>query len=83
MPVWWNGRHQGLKIPCRKRRTGSSPVTGTIMNESRFSNYFIEKRDLSYPESLAIWGFSLFHILTLLFQNAPNAKLIFLYVVSI
>ena len=30
------------------------------MNESRFSNNFIEKRDLSYLESLAIWGF---HIL--------------------
>ena len=28
-PVWWNGRHQGLKIPCRQLRTGSSPVTGT------------------------------------------------------
>ena len=29
LPVWWNGRHQGLKIPCRQLRTGSSPVTGT------------------------------------------------------
>ena len=35
-------------------RVGSSPTTGTIMNESRFSNYFIEKRDLSYSESIAI-----------------------------
>ena len=27
--MWWNGRHQGLKIPCGRPRTGSSPVTGT------------------------------------------------------
>ena len=27
--MWWNGRHQGLKIPCGQPRTGSSPVTGT------------------------------------------------------
>ncbi len=30
MPVWWNGRHKGLKIPRWQQRTGSSPVTGTI-----------------------------------------------------
>ena len=28
-PVWWNGRHKGLKIPRWQQRTGSSPVTGT------------------------------------------------------
>ena len=28
-PVWWNGRHRGLKIPWERSRTGSSPVTGT------------------------------------------------------
>ena len=65
------------------RRAGSSPATGTIMNESRFSNHFIEKRDLLYPESLDIWCFPLFHILTLLFQNALNAKLIFSHKVRI
>ena len=57
---------------------GSNPVTRTIMNESRFSNIFIEKRDLSYAGSLVIWGFPLFRIRALIFQNALNAKLIFL-----
>ena len=28
-PVWWNGRHKGLKIPRWQHCTGSSPVTGT------------------------------------------------------
>lgn len=54
-----------------------------ILNKSRFSNHFIEKRDLLYPESLDIWCFPLFHILTLLFQNALNAKLIFSHKVRI
>ena len=31
LPVWWNGRHTGLKIPCPYGRTGSNPVTGTII----------------------------------------------------
>ena len=29
VPVWWNGRHGGLKILWGLLRTGSSPVTGT------------------------------------------------------
>lgn len=64
-------------------RWGSSPHTRTIMNESRFSNIFIEKRDLSYPESLVIQGFPLFYIKMPSFQNSLNAKLIFLHVASI
>lgn len=64
-------------------RWGSSPHTRTIMNESRFSNHFIEKRDLSYPESLVIRGFLLFYVKTPYSQNSLNAKLIFLHVVSI
>ena len=28
-PVWWNGRHRGLKIPWERSRAGSSPATGT------------------------------------------------------
>ena len=32
--MWWNGRHQGLKIPCGQPRTGSSPVTGTTSEEA-------------------------------------------------
>lgn len=68
---------------CGAIRVGSSPTARTIMNESRFSNHFIEKRDLLYPESLDIWCFPLFHILTLLFQNALNAKLIFSHKVRI
>ena len=29
MPLWWNGRHRGLKIRWGRLRTGSSPVSGT------------------------------------------------------
>ena len=29
MPVWWNGRHKGLKIPRWQQRARSSRVTGT------------------------------------------------------
>ena len=36
-PVWWNGRHWGLKIPCWRQRTGSSPVTGTITVQNKIS----------------------------------------------
>lgn len=53
------------------------------VNESRFSNHFIEKRDLSYPESLVIRGFPLFYIKMPSFQNSLTAKLIFLHVASI
>ena len=28
-PLWWNGRHRGLKIRWGQLRTGSSPVSGT------------------------------------------------------
>jgi hypothetical protein len=27
--VWWNGRHEGLKILWRQLRNGSSPFTST------------------------------------------------------
>lgn len=54
-----------------------------FLNESRFSNYFIEKWDLSYPRSLAIWGFPLFHVKAPILQNAPTAKLIFLCMAAI
>ena len=37
MPMWWNGRHKGLKIPRRRLRTGSSPVIGTIYGRLAFS----------------------------------------------
>ena len=30
MPVWRNGRRDGLKIRCWQQRVGSSPTTGTI-----------------------------------------------------
>ena len=33
-PVWWNGRHKGLKIPRWQQRTGSSPVTGTKISST-------------------------------------------------
>ena len=63
-------------------REFESPISDH-MNESRFSNYFIEKWDLSYPRSLAIWGFPLFHVKAPILQNAPNAKLIFLCMAAI
>ncbi len=27
-PEWWNGRHAGLKIPCRRRRVSSTLTSG-------------------------------------------------------
>ncbi len=29
--MWWNGRHRGLKIPCRNKRAGSSPAIRTLI----------------------------------------------------
>ena len=29
MPLWWNGRHDRLKIYCMQVRGGSSPFEGT------------------------------------------------------
>ena len=37
LPVWWNGRHKGLKIPRWQQRAGSSPVTGTKQGAPRVS----------------------------------------------
>ena len=30
---WWNGRHEGLKIPCPQGRVGSSPTRSTDKRE--------------------------------------------------
>lgn len=32
MPIWWNGRHAGLRSQCLWR-AGSSPVVGTNLNK--------------------------------------------------
>ena len=39
--------------------TATIVISTIYLNESRFSNDFIEKRDLSYLKSLAMWDFSL------------------------
>ena len=39
MPLWWNGRHKGLKIPRQKYHTGSSPVSGTT--NLTFKKFFV------------------------------------------
>ena len=31
---WWNGRHEGLKIPCPQGRVGSSPTRSTRLVNS-------------------------------------------------
>lgn len=49
-----------------------------LMNESRFSNNFVEKRDLSYLKSLAMWDFTLSVREPSFFQNSLNAELMFL-----
>ena len=48
------------------------------MNETRFSNIFIEKRVSSRLESLERSGLFLFAAFLYLLQNSQNAKLIFL-----
>ena len=60
------------------KAVGSNPAPATIMNESRFSNNFVEKRDLSYLKSLAMWDFSLSVREPSFFQNSLNAELMFL-----
>ena len=50
------GRRTGLKIPGRQRRAGSSPAFGTIMNEPRFSNIFIEKRGFAHSGNFVVIG---------------------------
>ena len=48
------------------------------MNETRFSNIFIEKRVSSRLESLERSGLFLFAAFLYLLQNSQNSKLIFL-----
>ena len=55
-------------------RVGSSPTTGTIMNEPRFSNCFIEKRGSSYVESLVVRDFPLFVAPDLFFKILQMQK---------
>ena len=33
LPKWWNGRHEGLKIPWPQGCAGSSPAFGTVNKE--------------------------------------------------
>ena len=73
------GRRSGLKIHRWRHRTGSSPVTGTIMNEPRFSNYFIEKWGSSYVESLVTTGFPLF-VASDLFFKIPQTQKQYFYI---
>ena len=40
MPVWWNGRHRGLKIPWERSRAGSSPATGTMIYTAESINFW-------------------------------------------
>ena len=68
------GRRDGLKIRCQRWRVGSSPTTGTIMNEPRFSNCFIEKRGSSYVESLVVRDFPLFVAPDLFFKILQMQK---------
>ena len=53
-------------------------LTGTSLNETRFSNIFIEKRVSSRLESLERSGLFLFAAFLYLLQNSQNSKLIFL-----
>ena len=53
-------------------------VVSSILNETRFSNIFIEKRVSSRLESLERSGLFLFAAFLYLLQNSQNSKLIFL-----
>ena len=41
MPVWRNGRRDGLKIRCWQQRVGSSPTTGTMLGSYKGHGYFL------------------------------------------
>ena len=45
MPEWWNGRHSRLKICRIQKRTGSSPVSGTI-------NYIVKENGCVHQPSV-------------------------------
>ena len=76
---FYNARRFFERItPHNPKAVGSNPAPATILNESRFSNNFVEKRDLSYLKSLAMWDFSLSVREPSFFLNSLNAKLIFL-----
>ena len=69
-------RHSKCRVP--KRNLGFESLTLRHMNETRFSNIFIEKRVSSRLENLERSGLFLFAAFLYLLQNSQNSKLIFL-----
>ena len=74
-----------LKPDCARRKSCQSAFGQGFdspqlhhMNETRFSNIFIEKRVSSRLESLERSGLFLFAAFLYLLQNSQNSKLIFL-----
>ena len=59
MPLWWNGRHKGLKIPRWQQRTGSSPVSGTKnpVHASGRDFYFLLLTSSLLPQNKIYTGF--------------------------
>ena len=57
----WKGLSAPGEVPMKMLSDGgSTPPASTIMNRHRFSNIFIEKRELSFSKSLANAGFFFF-----------------------
>ena len=58
MPVWWNGRRDGLKIRWWRHRVGSSPTTGTTSSRTAYRSrrrfLFQSKRHLSLIPSFLL-----------------------------
>ena len=57
--MWWNGRHRGLKIPCRNKRAGSSPAIRTALNLNRFKVFYLQKKSAFFGRLWFILWFTL------------------------
>ncbi len=61
LPKWWNGRHEGLKIPWPQGCAGSSPAFGTV------------NKEISSPFRLEISHIYTFIFLASLYQSEKSA----------
>jgi hypothetical protein len=57
LPLWWNGRHVGLKIQwTSKVRAGSSPASGTVKTFDVYSNTERRRFFLCHTSSKTNWS---------------------------
>ena len=90
LPWWWNGRHEGLKIPCPQGRVGSSPTRGTTSGSSsvgrarpcqgrgrEFESRFPLFFSKKPNRKVGLFHFKLLKIKSIFFGRSPPASQIF------